>query len=281
VLKELKNWLGRYNLSLSGAGEPLLEKDELYRICRFTSQNHIFTSMNTNGYLITEKVAKELIDSGLNKIIVSIDSLDPEIHDYLRGIPKAHQRAMEAVAHLKKHSNNNIIIDIQSILLNNNLKDIVRLAKWAKENDIRWGFQCLDGKYAFGGEEYHSDWYENSEFAINDFLALSNTLNEFKKLHIPSFLLEEAYNHFNNPKSYLKGCAVGLKNLIIDPYGEIKLCYIKDKIGDINNNIYDLWKNSEKARTLRKEILQCKLPCSTLHCNRWPGIINLIKQKFQ
>lgn len=281
VLKELKDWLGNYSLGLSGSGEPLIKRDEVYKICKYTSQNNIYTSMNSNGFLITEKVAEKLVNSGLNKIIISIDSLDPEIHDYLRGVPSAHKRAMEAVGYLKKYSNNNFSIVIQSVLLNKNLKDSVKLAKWAKENDIPWSFQCLEGKYAFGGDESQKDWSGDDEFAITDFSALRDTLNEFKKLHVPDFLLEDAYNHFKNPDSYLKGCAVGLNNLIIDSYGEVKLCWLKDKIGDIDDGIRDLWKNSESAGTLRKDILQCKLPCSTLHCNRWLGIINLIKQKIR
>lgn len=85
--------------------EPLLYKP-LPEIIKYVIASGLKINVLTNGYLL-EKRAEELVDSGLYSLNVSIDG-PPEIHNKLRGVKDAHQKAVAGimkVIELKKKKN--------------------------------------------------------------------------------------------------------------------------------------------------------------------------------
>lgn len=56
----------------------------------------------TNGYFLSEEVAKELAAEGLDGVGISVSSLDEEEHDRSRKVAGAHKRALEAFDHAKR-----------------------------------------------------------------------------------------------------------------------------------------------------------------------------------
>jgi organic radical activating enzyme len=63
-------------------GEPLLSEHLLPIIAEIKARRQ-YVSLNTNGVLLKERAA-ELVDAGVDKIIVSLDG-PPEVHDAIRG----------------------------------------------------------------------------------------------------------------------------------------------------------------------------------------------------
>lgn len=85
--------------------EPLLYKP-LPEIIRYVINSGLKINVLTNGYVL-EKRAEEIVDSGLHSLNVSIDG-PLEIHNKLRGVKDAHQRAIAGimkVVELKKKKN--------------------------------------------------------------------------------------------------------------------------------------------------------------------------------
>lgn len=71
-------------ISLHGFGEPLLHPDIIDMI-KYAKEKGIRTvSFNTNGMLLSEDFSLKLIESGLDNIAVSIDSINPEIYKHMR-----------------------------------------------------------------------------------------------------------------------------------------------------------------------------------------------------
>jgi len=67
-------------LMTHGAGEPLLN-GELEDIVRYAKRHpNISVSFLTNGMLLSEDVSRWVIDSGLDRIIFSVDGIDPASH---------------------------------------------------------------------------------------------------------------------------------------------------------------------------------------------------------
>ncbi len=64
-------------------GEPLLWP-YLARAVKYASTRKLFTWMTTNGQLLHESAATNLLAAGLGKIIISIDALDAAIYETLR-----------------------------------------------------------------------------------------------------------------------------------------------------------------------------------------------------
>lgn len=71
---------------LHGIGEPLLNK-ELSRMIALLKARGVTVLFNTNATLLHEDLARKLIDSGLDELRVSLDSLSPETYLRIRGTP--------------------------------------------------------------------------------------------------------------------------------------------------------------------------------------------------
>ena len=73
-----------FNICFCG-GEPLLRKELILTVSHKVKGFVPSLSIVTNGYLLDEKVLTQLIDSGINRIQLSIDGITKKTHEYLRG----------------------------------------------------------------------------------------------------------------------------------------------------------------------------------------------------
>ena len=69
---------------LHGVGEPMLVKN-LPRMVRYLKDRGTYVLFNTNGTLLSEKKGRELIDSGLDELRVSLDAAEPAAFKLVRG----------------------------------------------------------------------------------------------------------------------------------------------------------------------------------------------------
>jgi radical SAM protein with 4Fe4S-binding SPASM domain len=81
-------------LSVVG-GEPLLRND-LLDILRYAHKSGFVVALGTNGILIDSVIAEEL-SNVTDSVLVSLDSAIPEIHDRIRGLEGAFQKAVEGI----------------------------------------------------------------------------------------------------------------------------------------------------------------------------------------
>ncbi|MBE9593614.1 MAG: radical SAM protein, partial [Proteobacteria bacterium] len=124
LLGELKK-LGTKRLHFSG-GEPLLRKD-LFEIMIHAKELDMSLVINTNGTLISRRIAEKLVDSGVQEVIISIDSANPEIHDEIRGRKGAWRKAIEGMTNLdivRKELDSPLKIRINSLLMSLNYKTV-------------------------------------------------------------------------------------------------------------------------------------------------------------
>lgn len=77
-------------------GESTLRQD-LERIVAYASGLRIWTSIVTNGSLLTRERIRQLRDAGLDNLLVSLDSASPSAHDDQRGIPGSFAKVAECV----------------------------------------------------------------------------------------------------------------------------------------------------------------------------------------
>jgi len=81
-------------------GEPLLRQD-IWDVMGYAKQLGFPWGMVTNGYLLDEKVARKMKETGMSSIVVSIDGIGTT-HDQLRQKEGAYKRAINAVKILSK-----------------------------------------------------------------------------------------------------------------------------------------------------------------------------------
>jgi MoaA/NifB/PqqE/SkfB family radical SAM enzyme len=77
-------------------GEPTLRHD-LEAIVAHASGLGMWTSIVTNGSVMTRDRLRRLKAAGLDSLLVSVDSADARVHDRGRGMPGSHAKAMECL----------------------------------------------------------------------------------------------------------------------------------------------------------------------------------------
>ncbi len=126
--------LGTEMLILTG-GEPLLRKD-IYAIAERSSSLGIWVVMGTNGVLITDRVARRMVDCGVKGVGISIDSADPARHNRFRGGPNAWEYSVRALDICTKHG---LEVLVQTTVMEENEHEIPELLEFARDKGA-WSF---------------------------------------------------------------------------------------------------------------------------------------------
>ena len=112
-------------------GEPFLNKN-IIEMIKMASEKRIFTSVSTNAQLIDNKLAEQIVSSGLNRIIISIDGTSQEIYEkYRRGgeLNLVIEASKFLINAKKRLANNNLKIVFQFLVFKHNEHQIDEIKK--------------------------------------------------------------------------------------------------------------------------------------------------------
>ena len=88
--------LGMFEFDLQG-GELTMRPDLLYEVVEAIRPERFYLYVTTNGYKFDIEIAEKLAALGVSRLSVSIDSMDPAVHDEFRGKKGALQKALDAL----------------------------------------------------------------------------------------------------------------------------------------------------------------------------------------
>lgn len=163
--------LGLSKLTVSG-GEPTLYPGLLELIAAGKNRGWEI-GLNTNGSLIDETRAVSLQKAGLDRVMISLYSAEPELHDRIRRHPGLWQKAVNAVqifAGIRDSTSPSLRVVLQTILCRENFRafpDLLRLAYRLKCCGI--AFSYLEG-----------------DFTAHRFLLTAAEVREFKQKIVPA-----------------------------------------------------------------------------------------------
>jgi len=117
-------------VSLTG-GEPLMRED-LVSIIRIFSEKGLAVHLQTNGFDVSSKRLKEVIDAGCSAIAVSLASLDPQKQDYICGQNGAWQDIMKTLSCITAESpKRGFLRTITTVVSRHNLEELPDLVAFA------------------------------------------------------------------------------------------------------------------------------------------------------
>ena len=122
--------LGVRKLRLTG-GEPLLRKDVHDLVSMLAANDRIEDlTLTTNGYLLKDQAGR-LREAGLNRITVSLDSLDPQVFGRMNGVGYGPAHVLEGIATATEVGLNPIKINavIEKDVNDHTVLDLVRYFK--------------------------------------------------------------------------------------------------------------------------------------------------------
>lgn len=229
ICKIAKN-LGVKKIRLSG-GEPLIRKDIVEIVEKISSLGFKDISMTTNGTLL-EKYAQGLKDAGLDRVNVSLDTLNRETYefithkDYLESAKSGILKAVEVGLYPVK-----INMVIMKDINQNEVKDMF---KFCKENNMVLQLielieseNCDDDKFS---AEYHYklEMIEERLSDIADEVHERKFMQGRKKYYIDGGEIEVVKPVDNS--TFCANCS----RLRITPDGKIKPCLLR------NDNLVEL-----------------------------------------
>lgn len=232
--------IGVRKIRLSG-GEPLIRKDIVEIISKISSIGFNDISITTNGILL-EKYAKDLKEAGLDRVNVSLDTLNPETYefitkkDYLEAAKKGILKSVEVGLYpvkinmvIMRDINEHEIKDMFNFCKDNNM--VLQLIELIESEN------CDDDKFS---AEYHYklDMVEERLSDIADEVREREFMQGRRKYYINGGEIEVV-----KPVDNSKFCA-NCTRLRVTPDGKIKPCLLRndnlvDIITDIRNNESD------------------------------------------
>ena len=206
--------LGVWEIILQG-GELLINVENTKKIIAACGPERFKMVLITNGYFLSEEVAKELAAEGLDGVGISVSSLDEEEHDRSRKVAGAHKRALEAFDYAK-----NAGLDVWAQVLfghhNAHSKELYDFLDYLKERDISSNF--------FMAMPYGA-WKDNYMDAED--------LKKFKEIRKNYKCLHDLWDEFDRKKEAIWGCWA-VNRIFVTPMGDVLPCpFIIIKIGNI------------------------------------------------
>ena len=243
--------LGVSKIRLTG-GEPTIRKDYL-EIIKIIKKNSGIkkTVITTNGYKLN-KIAKNLKDSGLDGINISIDSLNSKTFKQITGHDRLHE-ILEGIQELQKLNFKNI--KINAVLMkgiNDTEKDFKEWSNFIKNNEI--DFRYIELMQTGDNLDYFQKYHISANKFV-DFLNNDNwIIQTFGKDAGPSknFIKADYKGKFGVIAPYSKDFCKSCNRLRITAKGDLRLCLF----GNTGINIRHLMQKDDQIEELKDLILK-------------------------
>ena len=247
-------------ISIEG-GEPLIRKDIVEIVEIFAKKHHPI--LFTNGWYVTDELAKKLFDAGLQQAAVSID-FPNERHSEVRGVKDAFERALNAAQLLKKHAPaKGKQVNLISVIMKENLELLEELLCLSKSLGIGHMLTLLSQKGFRRGK-----YFLNPEESQIPSAPLSKKLLSLKQKY-PHLQTFKGYlggiDDFINQSPNLPRCLAGKRSFNIDHVGNVSVCIekIDESIGNVRTERWSSIRNKLSGHEIGEKYKNCQ-DCWTL-----------------
>lgn len=271
-------------------GEPLLRHDFIPILEKTAKKTFGKLNVVTNGILINDEIIDAFIRTKMMLLSVSLDGYGKN-HDINRDKEGIFDKIITNLEKLnEKKRKNRPMVDIKTIVLENNLDDIPKLYKLCTEMN----FDFLSVSFLRNnnlkqnsvlretfGEEFYKTQYpiepyfnmEHFEEIYKELQALSKT-SKVKIRYSPKFdgknallKIKKFYGECQNKNicDIYKPCKYPFSNMMINPQGDVYPC-LSIKIGNVKDKkLKDIY-NEPKFRCFRKNLKHSKVFSSCQMC---------------
>lgn len=236
ILLQQKKYL--LNLTLYFQGEPFLNPD-FFNIISIANKYRIYTLTSTNGHYLTEENSMKVIKSGLDRIIISVDSFDQKTYSRYRvggNIETVKNGITNLIRVRSQMKSKKPLIIFQFIIHKGNEMQIADLKKSS--------FKLGADRVAFKSMQIYD--YESGSTFIPD----NNKYSRYKKSTEGIYEIKNRF--FNHCWKMWHSCVITWDGLVTP------CCFDKDashKLGKIGEmDLKEIW-NGKTYHDFRKTIL--------------------------
>ncbi len=242
-------------------GEPLC-RDDLFELIRTARAQGLMAALATNGTLIDHQKAQQIRDSGVARVSISLDGATADVHDRLRQIPGAFEKALEGIRYLHEEG---VPFQINATLTKQNagqLEEVYELARSLGAVAIHLFMlvpvgcgEVLAETDMLTPEQYEQILREVCTLESRGQLQVKVTCGPHyerikRELRIASFTADPV-SEIQHRQS--KGCLAGLGVLFVSHRGDVYPCgYLPIHCGNIlEKRLADIWDQSQDLARMR------------------------------
>lgn len=204
-------------------GEPMIRKQLIFESMDIINKSNTTANMVSNGYYIGFKEAREIKDSGIGSVQISLDGFK-ESHDWLRNKEGSYERAIDAIINLKSVD---CRVNIAFTPTKKNIGDIEDFVKMIDEMGI--SMLRMQPIMNMGRAKNIFEYFPSNE----DYFILARKISllrkQYKKMNI----------EWGDPTTHLQSISSGkwIKSVSITAYGDILISpYIPISFGNVCNH---------------------------------------------
>lgn len=138
IFSELKSFL--FHINFYFQGEPLIHP-KIYNWIQTASQNKIYTLISTNAHFLSKENCEKIIQSGLHKLIISIDGMTQQVYEQYR-VKGNIDKVFEGIKNLKdakqQHQSQTPIIVLQWIAFEHNMNELPLFIEFCKKEKLHY-----------------------------------------------------------------------------------------------------------------------------------------------
>ncbi len=250
--------LGKPVVVFSG-GEPLL-RDDWEELAQYAGSLSLPTALATNGTLINDKTASQVVKAGFRRVAVSLDGPDPQTHDEFRGLSGAFEKAIAGIKALNRVG---MPIQINSTIAAHNadrIDDLYELAEFLNAVAIHL-FLLVPvgcGLEIAKTHQLSAKRYERVLGWVCDKQLASEKSLELRVTCAPHYYRIAAQRGATLTSE--RGCLCGLSVVFVSHTGEVFPCgYLPKSCGSVRNKyLAQIWNNSAVFNNLRNLDLEGK-----------------------
>lgn len=267
LIEDLARW--KTGLLVIDGGEPLC-RDDLLDIVAAASGKGIMTGLGSNGTLIDEAVARQMVRAGVRLVAVSIDGADGATHDAFRGRSGAFEEAMSGVSACKTAG---LPFQLGMVIRKETVAQVPDMLRLAVESgaDAAEFFDLVPAGRArveCQGEALEKDerrevmeWLAQAQVECPILIRVPACPmypvilkeGDIRPRHIPMDILRRI-------PYYGRGCAAGMPfgYVTILANGDVHPCMLLQvKLGNLReSNVAQIWQESPVLATLRSRALK-------------------------
>ena len=241
-------------------GEPLLRAD-LPDIIRDLKLAGLHVTITTNGVLLTEQRCADIIEAGLDQLLVSIDGPDAATHDAIRGKPGTFEKALGGLSRFHEMSNGRARTGINTLICRPNLELLPRMPELAQSVGASQ-LRLLPYHQCYPFNQYVQD--DELMPRTSDLPVLAEALRRVIDRAQDAGLGTNSRTYLEGIEGWYRGepmrvrCQAGLTVCDINGFGDVYPCYtLAQAAGNIMDQEFDEIWHSAALAAHRKEASQC------------------------
>lgn len=237
TIDELSNHL--FYLTFYFQGEPYLNKNFLEMVT-YAKQKKIYTSTSTNAHYFTDEVAKKTIESGLDRLIISIDGTTQETYQQYRvggQLSKVIEGAKLIVKWKKELQSTTPFVIFQFLVVKPNEHQIDDLKLLAKDIGV-------DEVILKTAQVYD---YENG----NELIPENEQYSRYRKNSDGTYSIKNSLE--NSCWKLWHSCVITWDGKVVP------CCFDKDaqhQLGDLKSNTFNQIWNNDKYKNFRVKLVK-------------------------